>query len=483
MKQIGLGKILAVDIPMSNFKIPKPNGDSERPFIEDVSLLILDRSGISDKDMKFSLDQLIQTYVVHNFLMPRQSEPYTFRQSGDGEEKQEQKQARKFNTLEDLQLFLGSRVYAELVSSNELSARHKDYWKRDLVLPLALVVSPRLNTQRSREDELYGSEFERELDLLIHRTFEMAWVAKDLIKNSKFADDPKKKRSFIEVGPGTGDLVKHLAPYYDLSYLVEPNNHLFSRLLRTCVTTQSQTTSMRSSFVGHNITWEEATNGLERKVDPNLDLQRSGKLFVPGGVDLVIMSHVLYYIPHDGDYQSWVDFIVKGFNYTNQDPSSRVLVVLQSVLGHKGEFFSACRRNKYGPNDVNVNTLADKLNGYISRNEHGQPEWEYKVETRTNISPPGKFTISEFASVAPLLALRDFKALAELNGGRIILDDVGKEGFAKFVGNRFGDEIFQGDDKIKYPDYDKLISEYANSTINFNNNQTLLYLSRSKAKI
>ena len=434
----------------------------------DKSLLMFDRSRFSPT----TLDRLTNEFYINSFLVTKRSSTYVRKVSDDGDENGGKKIVERVgtNSLEDLQNFIGSARYMELIAQIKPRLKHTNedfrrYWKQELAWPLALVSSKKQNTADTRIGPL-DIEFKEELELLLDRTHEMDHVANDIYHemNVKLGLQHNDRRCFLEIGPGTGHLAMKLSPFYTRISFVEPNCLLFIDLIRKCMQTQKENSRLSANFVGYNLAWDtDPKSRLEEKLDG---------IFVPPkfGFDFVVMSHVLYYLPKgDSDvekknYKGWVDFIVKGFEYTKVAPTGRVIVVLQSNSGQKGEFFNACRDpNHFKPNDVNPATLAEKLEAYVS------PRGErYSVVSRNHISPPGTFTVKQFARVAPLLALRS----------NLELDEGGKAGFSGFLYERFG--IQKGGKPVPY---EQLLQEFGDTEIEFNNGQSVLYIARKVTPI
>ena len=148
----------------------------------DKSLLMFDRSRFSPT----TLDRLTNEFYINSFLVTKRSSTYVRKVSDDGDENGGKKIVERVgtNSLEDLQNFIGSARYMELIAQIKPRLKHTNedfrrYWKQELAWPLALVSSKKQNTADTRIGPL-DIEFKEELELLLDRTHEMDHVANDI---------------------------------------------------------------------------------------------------------------------------------------------------------------------------------------------------------------------------------------------------------------------------------------------------------------
>lgn len=154
------------------------------------------------------------------------------------------------------------------------------------------------------------AEYQRQLNLFIRSSTEKGI---ELVKIGEIMAGLSKRRYFLDIGAGSGDLTIPISQSFEEITIVEPNAKQAGYLRRRC-----------PHFIIYNDSWESV----------NLDLKR---------YDFILCSHVLYYIKED----QWLSTIKK--MYTHLEDGGRIAVVLQSPMGEVASFF-----NHFTSYDVNI---------------------------------------------------------------------------------------------------------------------------------
>lgn len=154
------------------------------------------------------------------------------------------------------------------------------------------------------------AEYQQQLNLFIRSSTEKGI---ELVKIGEIMAGLSKKRYFLDIGAGSGDLTIPISQSFEETTIVEPNAKQAGYLKRRC-----------SHFIIYNDSWESV----------NLDLKR---------YDFILCSHVLYYIKED----QWLSTIKK--MYTHLEDGGRIAIVLQSPMGEVASFF-----NHFSSYDVNI---------------------------------------------------------------------------------------------------------------------------------
>ncbi len=142
----------------------------------------------------------------------------------------------------------------------------------------------------------------------------------ELIKIGEVISTLDSRSRFLDIGAGGGYITIPVSQLFDETTIIEPNEKQAAFLIRRCPACRV-----------FNTFWSDA----------NL----TGKNF-----DLILCSHVLYYIPAG----TWMDTIRK--MYYHLEPGGRIVIVLQSPLGEVARFFS-----HFTEYDVPAIDLAEKL--------------------------------------------------------------------------------------------------------------------------
>lgn len=154
------------------------------------------------------------------------------------------------------------------------------------------------------------AEYQRQLNLFIRSSTEKGI---ELVKIGEIMAGLSKRRYFLDIGAGSGDLTIPISQSFEEITIVEPNAKQAGYLRRRC-----------PHFIIYNDSWESV----------NLDLKR---------YDFILCSHVLYYIKED----QWLSTIDK--MYAHLEDGGRIAIVLQSPIGEVASFF-----NQFTHYDVNI---------------------------------------------------------------------------------------------------------------------------------
>ncbi|MDO9540060.1 MAG: class I SAM-dependent methyltransferase [Methanocalculus sp.] len=173
------------------------------------------------------------------------------------------------------------------------------------------------------EEEIQNEDaiFTRQLELFVSSSTEKGIEL--LVIGDVIAGLPDRRR-FLDVGAGGGDLTVPISQLFEETVVVEPNP-LQARAFRR----------RHPEFTVVEEGWES--------VDQEKDL--GGNVF-----DLILCSHVLYYIP-TGDWDTLVYRM-----YTLLSAGGCLAIVLQSPLGEVADFF-----NRFTSYDVAILELAGDL--------------------------------------------------------------------------------------------------------------------------
>lgn len=153
-------------------------------------------------------------------------------------------------------------------------------------------------------------EYQEQLALFVRSSTEKSV---ELVKIGEIIGGLARRRSFLDIGAGGGDLTIPLSESFIETTVVEPNEKQVARLSRRC-----------PHFNICHDCWD------------NVDL-------APQRYDFILCSHVLYYIKED----NWVKTIEKG--YSHLEDGGWMAIVLQSPVGEVADFF-----NEFTSYDVNV---------------------------------------------------------------------------------------------------------------------------------
>jgi SAM-dependent methyltransferase len=173
---------------------------------------------------------------------------------------------------------------------------------------------PVLETGNTRDED---AEYQRQLALLSACSTEKGI---ELIKVGMVIQTLPRRERFLDIGAGGGHLTIPIAQQFGLTDVVEPNPCQADLIHRRC-----------PDFQVYNNSW----------MDVDLDNER---------FDLILCSHVLYYIPD----VTWLQTIAK--MYRHLSPGGCLVIVLQSPLGEVADFFNFFTRY-----DVPVLDLARDL--------------------------------------------------------------------------------------------------------------------------
>jgi len=143
-------------------------------------------------------------------------------------------------------------------------------------------------------------EFQRQLDLFVRCSDEKARV---LALLKRLVNRLPSRQAFLDVGAGAGDLAIPLSRRFETTTVVEPNQLQAARLLAAF-----------PHFRVHDCTFQEAT--LEE-----------------GAFDLILCSHVLYYLPET----EWMAAVQKMHDCLR--PGGIAVIILQSPAGEMADFF------------------------------------------------------------------------------------------------------------------------------------------------
>ncbi|MBI5929040.1 MAG: class I SAM-dependent methyltransferase [Chloroflexi bacterium] len=131
-------------------------------------------------------------------------------------------------------------------------------------------------------------------------------------------------RSLLDIGAGRGNLTRPLSFYFEQTTVVEPNKAFFDELM-------DWAHSHSPNVVGHNAGWE------------TLDLDLSA--------DLIILSHVLYYVP----IHQHLEFIRKAYSHLR--PGGCMILALN---GTQSDIWKLCKQ-LYTPEEFAQLPYAERL--------------------------------------------------------------------------------------------------------------------------
>jgi len=154
------------------------------------------------------------------------------------------------------------------------------------------------------------AEYQRQLALFVRSSTEKGI---ELVKVGEVIAGLSRRRSFLDIGAGGGDLTIPISQSFDETTIVEPNEKQANFLKRRC-----------PHFNIYNDSWDKVDLALHH-------------------YDFILCSHVLYYIPEG----SWLTTIKKMHDYLKY--GGRMAIVLQSPMGEMARFF-----NQFTRYDVNI---------------------------------------------------------------------------------------------------------------------------------
>ncbi|OGW54908.1 MAG: hypothetical protein A2Y81_10835 [Nitrospirae bacterium RBG_13_43_8] len=205
------------------------------------------------------------------------------------------------------------------------------------------------------------AEYQRQLNLFSRSSTEKGI---ELVKIGEIISGLAKRKYFLDIGAGGGDLTIPVSQSFDETTIVEPNVKQADFLKKRC-----------PRFNIYNDSWE------------NVDL-------TPMRFDFILCSHVLYYIKED----QWLSTIKK--MYAHLEEGGCIAVVLQSPIGEVADFF-----NQFTHYDVNILELWQDL---IQR--YG----EDAVETRYFLNEIWTESLDDMVTIGLFLLLdRSFKKYTE----------------------------------------------------------------------
>lgn len=153
-------------------------------------------------------------------------------------------------------------------------------------------------------------EYQRQLGLFVRASTEKGI---ELVKIGEMLAGLTRRRSFLDIGAGGGDLTLPISQSFDETTIIEPNEKQAAFFKRRC-----------PHFTIHNDYLEKVDLASKR-------------------YDFILCSHVLYYIPEG----RWLETIEKMYAYLETE--GRIAIVLQSPIGEVAKFF-----NQFTRYDVNI---------------------------------------------------------------------------------------------------------------------------------
>jgi SAM-dependent methyltransferase len=126
----------------------------------------------------------------------------------------------------------------------------------------------------------------------------------ELVKTGMVIETLPRRERFLDIGAGGGHLTIPIAQQFDRTTIVEPNSRQAELFQRRC-----------PGFRIYNDCWMDVDLGDER-------------------FDLILCSHVLYYIPEG----SWMQTVEKMYRFLS--PGGCLVIVMQSPLGQVADFFN-----------------------------------------------------------------------------------------------------------------------------------------------
>lgn len=154
------------------------------------------------------------------------------------------------------------------------------------------------------------AEYQRQLSLFVRCSTEKGI---ELVKIGEIIGGLTKRRYFLDIGAGGGDLTIPISQSFEETTVVEPNEKQASFLKRRC-----------PNFKIYNDFWEKVDLGSQR-------------------YDFILCSHVLYYI-EEGHWMTTIEKM-----YVHLEEGGRIALVLQSPIGEVANFF-----NQFTHYDVNI---------------------------------------------------------------------------------------------------------------------------------
>jgi ubiquinone/menaquinone biosynthesis C-methylase UbiE len=164
-------------------------------------------------------------------------------------------------------------------------------------------------------------EYQKQLNLFVQSSTEKGI---ELVKIGEIIAGLTKRRFFLDIGAGGGDLTIPVSNSFEETTVIEPNDKQASYLKRRS-----------PHFRIYNDFWENVDLGSKK-------------------YDFILCSHVLYYIEEG----NWLPTIKK--MYAHLENKGRIAIVLQSPIGEVADFF-----NQFTHYDVNILELwRDLINHY-----------------------------------------------------------------------------------------------------------------------
>ncbi|MDO8871519.1 MAG: class I SAM-dependent methyltransferase [Methanoregula sp.] len=163
-------------------------------------------------------------------------------------------------------------------------------------------------------DAADNAEYQRQLSLFSKCSTENGI---ELIKTGMVIETLPRRERFLDIGAGGGHLTIPIAQQFGMTTIVEPNPCQAEIFQRRC-----------PDFRIYNNCW--------------IDIDLGDKRF-----DLILCSHVLYYIPEG----IWMQTVEKMYRYLS--PDGCLIIVMQSPLGEVADFF-----NSFTTYDVPILDLA-----------------------------------------------------------------------------------------------------------------------------
>jgi len=157
------------------------------------------------------------------------------------------------------------------------------------------------------------AEYQRQLALFVKSSTEKGI---ELVRIDEIIAGLARRRCFLDVGAGGGDLTIPVSQSFDHTTVIEPNEQQTHHLRLRC-----------PQFRIINDRWDRADLGPER-------------------FDFILCSHVLYYIAKG----QWLETIEK--MYAHLEAGGCIALVIQSPIGEVAEFF-----NRFTDYDVDILTL------------------------------------------------------------------------------------------------------------------------------